>query len=85
MTTHVSAAEPWRVTVVDTGEGTMTGGRIKRVRDYIGDETFCLTYGDCVADLDISTRGRVPSQARERSRPWPRSSRRAASASLHLQ
>jgi len=54
MTTHASAAEPWRVTVVDTGEGTMTGGRIKRVRDYIGDETFCLTYGDCVTDLDIS-------------------------------
>jgi glucose-1-phosphate cytidylyltransferase len=54
MTTHASAAEPWRVTVVDTGEATMTGGRIKRVRDYIGDETFCLTYGDCVADLDIS-------------------------------
>ena len=54
VTTHVSAAEAWQVTVVDTGEGTMTGGRIKRVRDYIGDETFCLTYGDCIADLDIS-------------------------------
>jgi glucose-1-phosphate cytidylyltransferase len=54
MTTHASAAEPWRVTIVDTGEGTMTGGRIKRVRDYIGDETFCLAYGDCVTDLDVS-------------------------------
>jgi glucose-1-phosphate cytidylyltransferase len=52
-TTHASAAEPWRVTIVDTGEGTMTGGRIRRVREHIGDETFCLTYGDCVTDLDI--------------------------------
>jgi glucose-1-phosphate cytidylyltransferase len=42
------------ITLVDTGDGTMTGGRIKRVRDYIGDETFCLTYGDGVADLNIS-------------------------------
>jgi glucose-1-phosphate cytidylyltransferase len=54
MTTHASSAEPWRVTVVDTGEETMTGGRIKRLRDYLGGETFCLTYGDCVTDLDIS-------------------------------
>jgi glucose-1-phosphate cytidylyltransferase len=49
-----TAAEPWRVTIVDTGEGTMTGGRIKRIREHIGDETFCLTYGDCVTDLDIT-------------------------------
>ena len=48
-----SSAEPWTVTVVDTGEGTMTGGRLKRVREHVGDETFCLTYGDCVTDLDI--------------------------------
>lgn len=46
--------EPWKVTLVDTGEGTMTGGRIKRVRDYIGDETFCLTYGDGVSDINVS-------------------------------
>ena len=52
--THRTSAEPWRVTIVDTGEGTMTGGRLKRVRDYVGDETFCLSYGDCVTDLDIS-------------------------------
>jgi glucose-1-phosphate cytidylyltransferase len=45
--------EPWTVTLIDTGEATMTGGRIKRVAEYIGDETFCLTYGDCVADIDI--------------------------------
>ncbi|MGH2920995.1 MAG: glucose-1-phosphate cytidylyltransferase [Gaiellaceae bacterium] len=49
-----SAAEPWKVTIVDTGEGTMTGGRLRRVREHIGDETFCLTYGDCVTDLDIA-------------------------------
>ncbi|MCR5511145.1 MAG: glucose-1-phosphate cytidylyltransferase [Lachnospiraceae bacterium] len=45
--------EPWRVTIVDTGEKTMTGGRIKRIRKYIGDETFMLTYGDGVCDVDI--------------------------------
>jgi glucose-1-phosphate cytidylyltransferase len=52
-TLHASAAEPWRVTIVDTGDGTMTGGRVKRLREYIGDGTFCLTYGDCAADIDI--------------------------------
>lgn len=46
--------EPWRVTLADTGLDTMTGGRLRRVRDYIGDETFCLTYGDGVTDLDIT-------------------------------
>jgi glucose-1-phosphate cytidylyltransferase len=51
--THVTSAEPWEVTIVDTGDNTMTGGRIKRVADYIGDETFCLTYGDCVSRVDI--------------------------------
>lgn len=45
---------PWQVTVVDTGNDTMTGGRLKRVRDYIGGETFMLTYGDGVADIDIA-------------------------------
>lgn len=54
MTVHRNAAEPWRVTVVDTGLHTMTGGRIKRVRDYIGDEPFMLTYGDGVSDLNIT-------------------------------
>lgn len=47
-------SEPWTISLVDTGENTMTGGRIKRVRDYIGDETFCLTYGDGVADVNIT-------------------------------
>jgi glucose-1-phosphate cytidylyltransferase len=45
--------EPWTVALIDTGEATMTGGRLKRVAEYIGDDTFCLTYGDCVADIDI--------------------------------
>jgi glucose-1-phosphate cytidylyltransferase len=53
MQVHHNGTEPWKVTLVDTGEKTMTGGRIKRVRRYIGDETFCLTYGDGVTDLDI--------------------------------
>jgi glucose-1-phosphate cytidylyltransferase len=50
---HQSFAEPWKVTLVDTGEATLTGGRIKRVREYLGDEDFCLTYGDGVADIDL--------------------------------
>ena len=45
--------EPWKVTLVDTGESTMTGGRLKRVRSHIGNETFCLTYGDGVSDVNI--------------------------------
>jgi glucose-1-phosphate cytidylyltransferase len=50
---HENAAEPWRVTLVDTGARTETGGRIKRVNRYVRDETFMLTYGDGVADVDI--------------------------------
>ena len=46
---HHAQAEPWRVTLVDTGEDTMTGGRLKRVAHHVGDETFCFTYGDGVA------------------------------------
>lgn len=53
MQVHRSETEPWRVTLVDTGEATMTGGRLKRVLSYLGDETFCFTYGDGVGDLDI--------------------------------
>jgi glucose-1-phosphate cytidylyltransferase len=51
---HQNGAEPWKVTLVDTGDGTMTGGRLKRVKDYIGPETFCFTYGDGVSDIDIA-------------------------------
>jgi glucose-1-phosphate cytidylyltransferase len=54
MEVHQRNAEPWRVTLIDTGQDTLTGGRLKRVRDYVGDESFCFTYGDGVADLDIA-------------------------------
>lgn len=54
MEVHQNLAEPWRVTLVDTGEATMTGGRLKRVQDFVKDEeAFCFTYGDGVADIDI--------------------------------
>lgn len=53
MTVHHNACEPWRVTVVDTGLNTMTGGRLKRVQGYIGNEPFMLTYGDGVCDVNI--------------------------------
>jgi len=52
MEVHHRRSEPWRITVVDTGDNTMTGGRIKRVSEYI-DSTFCMTYGDGVADIDL--------------------------------
>ncbi|MCR8746697.1 glucose-1-phosphate cytidylyltransferase [Romboutsia lituseburensis] len=54
ITVHSNVVEPWRVTLVDTGLDTMTGGRLKRVKEYIGDETFMLTYGDGVSDVNIS-------------------------------
>ncbi len=54
MIVHSQHAEPWKVTIVDTGLNTMTGGRVKRVQHYIGDEAFCLTYGDGVSDVDIA-------------------------------
>lgn len=50
---HEQHSEPWKVTVVDTGNGTMTGGRIKRIQPYVGDEAFCMTYGDGVCDVNI--------------------------------
>jgi len=53
MIIHNNVAEPWRVTVVDTGLYTQTGGRIKRIKKYIGDETFMMTYGDGVSNIDI--------------------------------
>jgi glucose-1-phosphate cytidylyltransferase len=54
MEVHELRSEPWRVTIIDTGESTMTGGRLKRVREYIGKDSFCFTYGDGVCDVDIS-------------------------------
>ena len=53
MVVHQGYAEPWRVTLIDTGQDTLTGGRLKRVRDHVGDESFCFTYGDGVSDVDI--------------------------------
>lgn len=54
MIVHNKHAEPWKVTVVDTGLNTQTGGRVKRIKEYIGNETFMLTYGDAVGDVNIS-------------------------------
>lgn len=54
MTVHQNVAEPWRVTLVDTGLNTQTGGRVKRVQKYIGDERFMLTYGDGVSNIDLN-------------------------------
>ena len=53
MIVHDKHVEPWKVTIVDTGLNTQTGGRVKRIKDYIGDETFMLTYGDAVGDINI--------------------------------
>lgn len=50
---HQNYAEPWKVTLIDTGDNTMTGGRVKRIKDYVGDDTFMLTYGDGVSDINI--------------------------------
>lgn len=54
MEVHQNSVEPWRVTLVDTGENTMTGGRLKRVESYIGSEDFCCTYGDGLSDVNIA-------------------------------
>ncbi|TVP67193.1 MAG: glucose-1-phosphate cytidylyltransferase [Leptolyngbya sp. LCM1.Bin17] len=54
MNVHIGNAEPWKITLIDTGETTMTGGRLKRVREHIGNETFCLTYGDGVSDVNVT-------------------------------
>ena len=54
MELHRNGVEPWKVTIIDTGEETMTGGRLKRVSKYIGHKTFCMTYGDGVSNIDIN-------------------------------
>lgn len=54
MEVHEKHVEPWRVTLIDTGQDTLTGGRLKRVKDFIGNDTFCFTYGDGLADVNIS-------------------------------
>ena len=53
MQVHNNSAEPWRVTLVDTGEHTMTGGRLRRVKEYLGNDDFCFTYGDGLSDVNI--------------------------------
>lgn len=53
MEVHNNYSEPWKVTLIDTGLHTMTGGRVKRIRDYVGNEPFMLTYGDGVSDIDL--------------------------------
>jgi glucose-1-phosphate cytidylyltransferase len=55
MEVHQNSAEPWRVTLIDTGADTMTGGRLRRVRDHLGEDDFCFTYGDGVSDIDVRT------------------------------
>ncbi|MBT9311980.1 glucose-1-phosphate cytidylyltransferase [Leptothoe kymatousa] len=54
MNVHAGKAEPWRVTLVDTGDNTMTGGRLKRVKEHLGNEDFCFTYGDGVASVNVT-------------------------------
>jgi glucose-1-phosphate cytidylyltransferase len=54
MEVHRNNTEPWKVALIDTGQDTMTGGRIKKIQEYVGEETFCMTYGDGVSDINIS-------------------------------
>ncbi len=65
MEVHHKHAEPWRVTLVDTGDDTMTGGRLRRVLPYLGDEAFCFTYGDGVSRRRYRGVDRLPPQARQ--------------------
>mgnify|MGYP000218041553 CR=1 FL=1 len=55
MVIHKGFAEPWKVTLVDTGLNTMTGGRLKRIQEYVGDQTFCMTYGDGLSNVDLGS------------------------------
>ncbi len=70
MEVHHKRAEPWNVTLVDTGDDSMTGGRLLRVASYVeDDEAFCFTYGDGVGDIDISRHDRLPPQPRQGRHP----------------
>ena len=81
MMLHRAAAEPWTVTLVETGEDTQIGGRIKRILPHVADDdAFCLTYGDGVGDVDISAVDRAAPKQAAGSRPSPPCSRPAASA-----
>ena len=64
---HSQTTEPWKITLVDTGENTMTGGRLKRVKKYIDDDHFCLTYGDGLADINIDNLINSHFKSRKRS------------------
>jgi len=55
MEVHQKNAEPWKVTIIDTGDNTMTGGRLQKVSKYVGNKTFCMTYGDGIGNVDITT------------------------------
>ncbi len=77
MDVHDSVAEPWRVTLVDTGDTSGTGGRLRRVARYLTPgETFCMTYGDGVADVDITASIAVPQGPRQSRHPHQRAARR---------
>ena len=81
MEMHRNIAEPWRITLVDTGAATMTGGRLKRVLPYVKDEeTFCFTYGDGVANVDISALLAFHEEPRPPCHPHRHQTARAASA-----
>ena len=85
MTVHNSVAEPWRVTLVDTGDATGTGGRLRRVAKYLErDETFCMTYGDGVADVDITASIAFHKAHGKQRHPHAASSPSPASARLGL-
>ncbi len=76
LTVHNSVAEPWKVTLVDTGDSSGTGGRIRRVRQYLTPgEPFCLTYGDGVADVDITASIAFHKAAQQSRHPHQRSAR----------
>ena len=67
---HRTDSEPWTVTLVDTGDSTETGGRLKRIEPYVAGETFCFTYGDGISDVDI-TRSWHFTEAKERRQQLP--------------
>ena len=83
MKVHNNYAEPWKVTLIDTGLNTMTGGRVKRIKDYVGNEPFMLTYGDGLANIDLR-HWRSSTEAMERSRPSQQSISDSASVSSIL-
>ena len=80
MKVHNNYAEPWKVTLIDTGLNTMTGGRVKRIKDYVGNEPFMLTYGDGLANIDLR-HWKSSTEAMESSQPSRQSISDSASVS----